>query len=74
MYTIIEFMNKDNRADISVISDAWLSVSGHHVYCPPPTIPTLILAKSHSTPASSWGKCDVTHILFKTSKCSPPEK
>ena len=61
-------MNHKNKVDIGIVSDKWLNVSGLEVYCPPPSIPTLVLAKAHSTPSESWGKCDVMDIVYTTSK------
>ena len=68
IYNIIEFTNNKNKTDLAIVSDKWLSVDGRHVYCPQPSVPTLVLAKSHSTPTTLWGKCDVIKTVFTNSK------
>ena len=61
-------MNKKNKLDIGIISDKWLSVSTLDVYCPPPSIPTLVLARAHSAPSDVWGKCDIIDVKYTTRK------
>ena len=67
MYKIIQFINKKMKLDIAVVSDKWLSISGAEVYCPPPTVPTLVLAQAHSIPSLPWRKCDITTVIFTSS-------
>ena len=67
-YNIVQFINKNNKADIGIISDNWMGISCLQVYCPPATVPTLVLAKAHSSPSPEWVNYDVINDLFTTSK------
>ena len=67
-YLLVEFKNKDKKFDIGIISSKWRCLGGLDILCPPPSVPTHMLAKDHVKPASTWKVCQVSKILETTSK------
>ena len=63
-YILVTFMNTDKHLDFAIISSKWRqSTNSLNVFCPPPSVPTHMLAKKHVEPASTWKVYKVSKIL-----------